>query len=205
MMQKHGLLLGISSPSGAGKTTLCKKLLSNLTLNLSFSISVTTRNPRPNEKNGEHYFFITEEEFIAHKNAGNLLEWAEVHGYYYGTLRKHVEDRLDQGNNILLDIDWQGVLQIKEQLADDFVTVFILPPSLEELEKRLQKRNENSKQDIALRLRNAQKELEQATYYDYVIVNDDLSTAYQALESIIIAEQHKAKRFLDLKNFLNNR
>ncbi|MGV6875464.1 guanylate kinase [Pseudochelatococcus sp. B33] len=200
-IQRRGLMLILSSPSGAGKTTLTRDLLQ--LGDLSLSISVTTRPRRASEIEGVHYHFIPRDEFIFQRDRGDLLEWAEVHGNLYGTPRKPVLDTLASGRDMVFDVDWQGTLQILEHMRDDAVTVFILPPSLAELRTRLERRAEDSQDVIDRRLVNAREEIRHWDAYDYVIVNDDLDHAFRALLSILAAERLKRSRRIGLGRFVD--
>lgn len=195
-------MLILSSPSGAGKTTLTRDLLQ--LGGLSLSISVTTRPRRASEIEGVHYHFIERDEFIFQRDRGDLLEWAEVHGNLYGTPRKLVEETLAGGRDMVFDVDWQGTLQILERMRDDTVTVFILPPSLAELRQRLERRAEDSPEVIDRRLVNARDEISHWNAYDYVIVNDDLDHAFRALMSILAAERLKRLRRTGLSGFVES-
>jgi guanylate kinase len=193
-MRRRGLMLILSSPSGAGKTTLTRMLLQDKSLDLTLSVSVTTRARRSSEADGIHYHFITQREFDALRAAGDLLESAEVHGHRYGTPRAPVEAVLAQGRDMLFDIDWQGAQQVRESLGADVVSIFILPPSMAELRARLDRRAEDSAATIADRLDNARREIERWRQYDYVLVNDDLQRAYGEVVSIITAERLREPR-----------
>ena len=196
-MRRRGMILILSSPSGAGKTTLTRMLLQDKALDLSLSISVTTRPRRSSEADGIHYNFVTKQRFQQMKGAGDLLESAEVHGYAYGTPRAPVEAVLAQGRDMLFDIDWQGALQVREALGADVVSVFILPPSMEELRARLDRRAEDSAATIGTRLENAKREIERWRLYDYVVINDDLQRAYRQVVSIIEAERARGVRVVE--------
>jgi guanylate kinase len=193
-MRRRGLMLILSSPSGAGKTTLTRMLLQDKLLDLTLSVSVTTRTRRSSEADGIHYHFITPREFDALRAAGDLLESAEVHGHRYGTPRAPVEAVLAQGRDMLFDIDWQGAQQVRESLGSDVVSIFILPPSMAELRTRLDRRAEDSTATISARLDNARREIERWRQYDYVLVNDDLQRAYGQVVSIISAERLREPR-----------
>ena len=193
-MRRRGLILILSSPSGAGKTTLTRMLLQDKSLDLTLSVSVTTRARRSSEADGIHYHFISQREFDAMRLAGDLLESAEVHGHRYGTPRAPVEAVLAQGRDMLFDIDWQGAQQVREALGGDVVSIFILPPSMAELRARLDRRAEDSAATIAARLDNARREIERWRQYDYVIVNDDLQRAYNQVVSIIVGERLREVR-----------
>ncbi len=191
---RRGVVLILSSPSGAGKTTLTRMMLQDRDLDLTLSISVTTRARRSSEVDGIHYRFIGEKQFIALRDAGELLEWAEVHGNYYGTPRGPVEEILAQGRDCLFDIDYQGTRQVREKMNADTVSVFILPPSMQELRARLERRAEDSRDVIEKRLENARKEIARWKEYDYVIVNDDLQRSFDDLIAILRAERQRRPR-----------
>jgi guanylate kinase len=193
-VQRRGLMLILSSPSGAGKTTLTRMLLQTKTLDLTLSISVTTRPRRSSEVDGIHYSFITKKQFEGLRDSGELLEWAHVHGNFYGTPRDRVEQVLAEGRDVLFDIDYQGTQQIKAKAGEDVVTIFILPPSLKELKARLERRAEDSGETIAQRLDNARNEIRRWELYDYVLVNDDLQKTFDELLAIVTAERRKASR-----------
>lgn len=191
---RRGLILILSSPSGAGKTTLTRMLLQTKELDLTLSISVTTRPRRSSEVDGIHYTFVTKKQFEAMRDAGDLLEWAEVHGNCYGTPREPVEKVLAQGRDVLFDIDYQGTQQVKQKSATDVVTIFILPPSMKELRARLERRAEDPPEIIAKRLENARNEIRRWTQYDYVLVNRDLQNTFDDLYAILTAERRRAAR-----------
>ncbi len=191
---RRGLMLILSSPSGAGKTTLTRMLLQTKELDLTLSISVTTRPRRSSEVDGIHYSFISRKQFDALRDGGDLLEWAEVHGNCYGTPREPVEKILAEGRDVLFDIDYQGTLQVKQKAADDAVTIFILPPSMRELRSRLERRAEDPPEAIAKRLDNARNEIRRWTAYDYVLVNDDLQATFDDLLAILTAERRRVRR-----------
>jgi guanylate kinase len=200
---RRGVVLILSSPSGAGKTTLTRMMLQDRDLDLTLSISVTTRARRSSEVDGIHYRFIGEKQFIALRDAGDLLEWAEVHGNYYGTPRAPVEAILAQGRDCLFDIDYQGTRQVREKMNADTVSVFILPPSMKELRARLERRAEDSRDVIEKRLDNARKEIARWREYDYVIVNDDLQRAFDDLIAILRAErQRRPRREREIEKFV---
>jgi guanylate kinase len=199
---RRGLMLILSSPSGAGKSTLTRNLSQNEN-NLDLSISVTTRQKRPSEIDGVHYRFIDRAVFDGMRQHNDLLEWAEVHGNGYGTPRKEVEASLASGRDVLFDIDWQGTQQIVKKAREDVVTIFILPPSMAELRSRLVRRAEDSPEVIARRLENARGEIARWEKYDYVIINDDLQAAYEAIRAILTAERLKRSRATGLKAFVD--
>ena len=191
---RRGLMLILSSPSGAGKTTLTRMLLQDKSTDLTLSVSVTTRARRSSEVDGIHYHFITPKDFERMRKDGDLLESAEVHGNYYGTPRPPVEAVLVQGRDMLFDIDYQGTQQVRAKAGTDVVTVFILPPSMAELKHRLERRNEDAPDVIAKRLTNASNEVQRWTMYDYVIVNNDLQRAYSDVLAILKAERLRRLR-----------
>jgi guanylate kinase len=178
----------LSAPSGAGKSTLCKAILKEFP-ELCFSISHTTRNPRPGEKNGVEYYFIGQDEFVRKIEADAWAEWAEVHGNYYGTSAEFLDRCLAQGKSVLLDIDVQGTLKILKKYPDA-ITIFIMPPSSEALKQRLRNRGSDSEDVIAKRLKNAEMEMAQKGRYRHIIVNDDLSEAISVLTKIIESAKH---------------
>ena len=198
-MNRRGLLFVISGPSGVGKGTICKKLMSKLN-DLHISISVTTRSPRHNEEHGKSYFFINNKEFKNMINKDQLLEWAEVYGKYYGTPRKWVVEKLDGGHDVLLEIDVQGALNVKSKLKES-ILVFIMPPSVDELKKRLISRGTDSENVINERLKYVKDEIKKADRYDYIVVNDYLDEALKRVIAIMTAEKCKSKRF-DIKSYL---
>jgi guanylate kinase len=191
---RRGLVLILSSPSGAGKTTLTRALVADRELALAVSVSVTTRARRPSEIDGRDYAFIDLERFEALREHGDLLEWAEVHGNHYGTPRRPVEKALDAGTDMILDIDYQGAREVKRKLGPDAVTVFILPPSMAELRSRLVRRAEDTPDTIDRRLANSLVEIERWVEYDYVVVNDDLNRSFAGLRSVLAAERLRRER-----------
>ena len=199
---RRGIMLVVSSPSGAGKTTLTRNLLEQED-NVSLSTSVTTRPRRASEIDGVHYHFISKRRFESMRDADELLEWAEVHGNYYGTPREPVEAALTAGRDMLFDIDWQGTQQLYAKMRSDVVSVFVLPPSASELKARLERRAEDSGATIARRLRNAAQEIPHWTEYDYVLVNRDLNRSFARLRAILTAERLKRVQKPDLEKFVN--
>ncbi len=183
-----GKLFVISAPSGTGKTTILKRVISELE-NIVFSVSHTTRAPRRGEKDGIDYFFVDDDTFHSMQDQGLFLEWAEVHGNFYGTGKHNVEEMTELGKDIVLDIDVQGARQVMDILGDKGIYVFISPPSIKELEHRLVHRGTDSESVIATRLINAQEEMKSLEYYDYVIVNEQLDQAVEELKSIIVVER----------------
>lgn len=189
----NGTLLVISAPSGAGKTTLLKRIMATVP-GLGFSVSHTTRPPRPGEQNGVDYHFVSREEFIAMREAGAFLEWAEVHTNLYGTSKQAVADKLATGVDVFLDIDVQGARQIKAAGEQAAIFLFVAPPSWQELEQRLRGRGTESAETVQVRLANARKEMAEAHWYDYLIVNDDLAAATEMLQAVILAERCRSRR-----------
>lgn len=201
----RGYVLVLSSPSGAGKSTLARQLLGDQELiSPKLSVSVTTRGRRPSEIDGTHYHFIDEMSFLQRRDQGALLEWAEVHGNFYGTPREPVERALVKGDVMLFDIDWQGTEQVREALPTDTVSVFILPPSFEELRGRIVRRAEDKPDVIEKRLENARSEMTHWRDYDYVIVNADLQAAYAQLKAIFLAEKARRSRQPGLDSFVDD-
>lgn len=187
-----GLLVVISGPSGAGKGTICSRLKEEFK-DLKVSVSATTRKPREGEQEGTSYFFINEEDFIKRINNDEFLEYAKVYGNYYGTPKSEVFRQLEEGNDIILEIDIQGALQVKKNYPKG-VFIFILPPSLSELNKRIENRGTDSKEVIMKRMQCAYDELNYAFEYDYVVVNDEVETAVEKIKHIIFAEKNRAVR-----------
>ena len=192
-----GFLLVLSGPSGSGKGTVSEALMKNND-DMIFSTSVTTRTPRPGEVNGENYFFATREEFEEMVEKGELLEYAFVHTNYYGTPKKFVFDEIEKGEIVLLEIDVQGALQIKEKYKEA-VFIFLIPPTMDELKSRLVKRDTETEDEIETRYRNAFKELDFVGEYDYFVINDVLENAVSSIENIIAAEKLRVKRHKDIK------
>jgi guanylate kinase len=198
---RRGLLLVMSSPSGAGKTTLSRKLLTTDS-NITMSVSVTTRSPRPGEVDGKDYFFITKDRFAQMRDRNELLEWAEVFGNFYGTPRKPVEEALGKGRDVLFDIDWQGTQQLAQAMEDDLVRLFILPPSAEELQNRLINRAQDSSSVVAKRMAEASREISQWPEYDYVIVNDNIEESQKQVMAVLSAERLRRRRRIGLTEFV---
>jgi guanylate kinase len=198
---RRGMMYVLSSPSGAGKTTLSRQLIKSDRW-IHLSVSVTTRAKRPGEKDGRDYHFIDRKKFLAMKSKGDLLEWATVFGNYYGTPRKPVTKALAAGQDVLFDIDWQGTQQLREKARSDLVSVFILPPSVVQLEKRLHKRGQDHKSIIWQRMSKASEEMSHWAEYDYVVVNKNLSFAFAELQSILTAERLKRERQPGLSGFV---
>ena len=198
---RRGLLLVMSSPSGAGKTTLSRALLAS-DPNVSMSVSVTTRLPREGELDGKDYFFISKERFAEMRQSGQLLEWAEVFGNFYGTPKRPVELALAKGRDVLFDIDWQGTQQLAQRMQDDLVTIFILPPSAEELRERLVRRAQDPASIVAKRMAEASREISHWAEYDYVIINKQMSEASAKIAAILTAERLKRRRRTGLTEFI---
>ncbi|MDX5367278.1 MAG: guanylate kinase [Alphaproteobacteria bacterium] len=200
-IHRRGLMLVLSSPSGAGKTTLSRRLLESDS-EIDMSVSATTRKPRPGEVDGKDYFFLSTEDFGIMRNKGEFLEYAKVFGNYYGTPRKPVEDALARGHDVLFDIDWQGTQQLDETAQEDLVKVFILPPSAQDLEKRLEKRAQDPADVVAARMAKASDEISHYQEYDYIIINENIDRAFMELQAILRAERLKRRRLTGLSNFV---
>lgn len=200
---RRGLMIVLSSPSGAGKTTLTRQLLSEDD-NMMMSVSATTRKPRSSELDGRDYYFVTKDVFSEMIDNEDFLEHAKVFDHYYGTPRGPVEEALSEGKDVVFDIDWQGAQQLTQASADDLVKVFILPPSKTELERRLRTRAQDSDEVIAKRMAKSESEMSHWAEYDYVIVNEDIDTAMQELRAIILAERMRRKRQLWLSPFVKS-
>jgi guanylate kinase len=200
-LQRRGVMMVLASPSGAGKSSISRALFEQ-DPNIALSVSVTTRARRTDEIDGKHYHFIDVAEFKRMEAAGELLESAEVHSNFYGTPRARVEERLKSGRDILFDIDYQGTLQLLEKMPGDMVTIFILPPSIAELRKRLERRAQDSKGTIEKRLKNARIEMEHYSEYDYVIVNRDLEESVQKVRTILAAARLDRTRYRTLPAFV---
>jgi len=201
-LDRRGVMLVLSSPSGAGKSSISRALTSEEHESLFLSISVTTRARRASEVDGIHYHFIGGARFARMRDGGELLEWAEVHGNLYGTPAMPVEEALADGRDVLFDIDWQGAEQLAAAKPDDVVLVFILPPSMAELKARLERRAEDEDDTIKRRLRDAGAEIEQWLKYDYIVVNDDLERSLSAVRAILVAERHRRVRQHGLADFI---
>jgi guanylate kinase len=198
---RRGLMLVLSSPSGAGKTTLSRRLLS-ADPDVTLSISVTTRPPRPGEVEGRDYRFIDGAQFAAMVRNGELLEWAEVFGHQYGTPRGPVEAAMAAGRDVLFDIDWQGTQQLREKARSDMASVFVLPPSIAELERRLRMRAQDDETVIRRRMAKAGDELSHWPEYDYVVINDSIDRTYSEVRTILAAERLKRERQPSLSSFV---
>jgi guanylate kinase len=200
-MQRRGLMLVLSSPSGAGKTTLSRRLLQT-DPDIVMSVSATTRAPRPNEVDGQDYFFVSPEKFDEMVEAGEFLEHANVFGNKYGTPRKAVMAALEAGKDVLFDIDWQGTQQLKVQAREDLASVFVLPPSKAELERRLRIRAQDSETVVRQRMAKASDELSHWAEYDYLLLNDDIQHAQGKLEEILRVERSRRARQPGLARFV---
>ena len=199
---RRGLMLVLSSPSGAGKSTIARNLLESDHA-FELSVSVTTRPRRGSEIEGVHYHFRDQREFEFLRDNDELLEWAEVHGNFYATPRKPAEKAMAEGRDMLFDIDWQGAVQLKEKMRGDIVSIFILPPSMGELKTRLQRRAEDLPEVIERRLANAKLEIEHWREYDYVVINDDLDRAFSDVRAIVTAERLRRDRRPGLFDFVS--
>jgi guanylate kinase len=200
---RRGLMFVLSSPSGAGKTTLSRLLL-KADRKIALSVSVTTRLKRPGEIDGRDYHFIDRAHFDAMVKKNELLEWAEVFGHCYGTPRRPVTKALQDGRDVLFDIDWQGTQQLREKARDDLVSVFILPPTAKELERRLKTRAQDTKAVIGSRMAKAGGEMSHWPEYDYVIVNRDKAEAFAEARAILAAERLKRERQIGLSDFVRS-
>lgn len=198
---RHGLMYVISSPSGAGKTTLSRRILEH-DVWIDLSVSVTTRPKRPAEIDGRDYHFIDRAEFIRRRDSGEFLEWAEIFGNLYATPREPVAEALVSGRDVLFDIDWQGTQQLAESARNDLVSVFLLPPSTSELEKRLRSRAQDDDATIGQRMAKAGDEISHWAEYDYVVINRDLDEAFDQLRAILAAERLKRQRQTGLSDFV---
>ena len=201
MITRQGLMLVLSSPSGAGKTSIARALL-KLDPGITMSVSATTRQRRPGETEGKDYFFVDEHQFKTDVNKGLFLEYAQVFGHYYGTPLRPVQDTLAAGGDVLFDIDWQGTQQIKAKAREDLVSVFVLPPSTAELERRLLSRAQDSAEVVAGRMARAADEMSHYPEYDYIIVNHDLEASIEAVHTILKAERLRISRQAGLPDFM---
>ena len=201
--RRRGLMLVLSSPSGAGKTTISRKLLER-DQNLHMSVSATTRPKRPGEVHGRDYHFTDLTSFELMRNKQELLEWAKVFGNYYGTPRAPVTKALNAGQDVLFDIDWQGTQQLAEQARSDLVSVFVLPPSTAELERRLRGRAQDSDEVVSQRMAKAADEMTHYEEYDYIIINRDIEESAQAVQSILDAERRRRHRQIGLNDFVKS-
>ncbi|MEM7767633.1 MAG: guanylate kinase [Pseudomonadota bacterium] len=191
--RRRGLMLVISSPSGAGKSTLSRRLMAEDKV-VSLSVSATTRAPRPDEVDGAHYHFLEKAAFEAKIDSGGFLEWAKVFDHYYGSPRADTERKLAAGTDVIFDVDWQGADALHDQMPNDVVSIFVLPPSIDALEKRLLARPGSTAENVARRMRDARSEISHWRRYDYCIVNDNLDVAFNELCAILVAERLKRLR-----------
>ncbi|MBN9250045.1 MAG: guanylate kinase [Mesorhizobium sp. 61-13] len=201
-IRRRGLMLVLSSPSGAGKSTIARNLIES-DPEFELSVSVTTRPRRGSEIEGQHYHFRSRRDFEILRDNDELLEWAEVHGNFYATPREPAEKAMAEGRDMLFDIDWQGAKQLKEKVRGDIVSIFILPPSMKELKARLKRRAEDQEAVIETRLKNARTEIEHWTEYDFVVINDDLDRAFSEVKSIVTAERLRRDRRPGLFDFVS--
>ncbi|MDC0969979.1 guanylate kinase [Alphaproteobacteria bacterium] len=199
----RGLVLIISSPSGAGKTTICKKLIEEVN-NLNLSVSVTTRLKRSDEVDGKDYFFRSDKEFDDMVAQEKFLEHAKVFDYSYGTLKSEIDTKIINGINVIVDIDWQGTRQIEQHIPDDIVKIFILPPSIKELEKRLGARATESQDSFKKRMSEARKEISHYSEYDFIIINEDIQESVNKIKTILYSESLRRHRQVGLKKFVDN-
>ena len=202
-IKKEGVLLVISSPSGTGKTTICKKLL-EYDKNIHLSVSVTTRKKRKNEVEGIDYYFKTKKDFLNLKSENSFIENAFVFENYYGTLKSEVLENMKNGVDVLIDIDWQGTRQITQAMKVNLIKIFLLPPSIDELKKRLSNRNSDSVEEINFRMSRALKEIKHYDEYDYVLVNNNLDKTFQQIVKILESERLKLSKQLYLHEFIKN-
>jgi guanylate kinase len=201
-IRRRGLMLVLSSPSGAGKSTIARNLIES-DPGFELSVSVTTRPRRGSEIDGMHYHFRPRREFEILRDNDELLEWAEVHGNFYATPREPAERAMAEGRDMLFDIDWQGAKQLKEKMRGDIVSIFILPPSMKELRARLKRRAEDQEAVIETRLKNARDEIEHWTEYDFVVINDDLDRAFSEVRAVVTAERLRRDRRPGLFDFVS--
>jgi guanylate kinase len=198
---RRGLMLVLSSPSGAGKTTIARRLRDE-DKSIEMSISHTTRQRRNGEKDGKDYHFVDRETFTRMRDQGEFLEWAVVFDNYYGTTRKPVEDALAAGRDVLFDVDWQGATSLRDQAKNDVVTVFVLPPTAADLEQRLNERAQDSPEIVRRRMLGASNEIQHWDGYDYVVINHDISCSVEAVRAILAAERLRRTRLTGLKQFV---
>jgi len=200
---RRGLMLVLSSPSGAGKTTIARKLLEQ-ELGIEISVSHTTRKMRKGERDGQDYHFVSHDTFTKMRDHGEFLEWAVVFDNYYGTTRKPVEEALAAGRDVLFDVDWQGAASLRAKARDDVVTVFILPPTAADLEQRLNVRAQDPPEIVRRRMLGASNEIQHWTEYDYVVVNYDIDRSVAAIRAVLTAERLRRTRLTGLKQFVQN-
>jgi len=201
-IRRRGLMVVLSSPSGAGKTTISRRLLERDS-GLTLSISLTTRKMRPGEKDGVDYRFVDAAEFVRRVAQGELLEHAHVFGNHYGTPRAPVEETLSRGADVLFDIDWQGTQQLAQAMREDLVSIFVLPPTIADLERRLRTRAQDSDDEVARRMAKASDEMSHWAEYDYIIVNRDIDESVRQVQSVLAAERLRRQRQVGLPEFVN--
>ncbi len=200
-IERRGLMFVISSPSGAGKTSLARKLIEE-DQDIGMSVSMTTRPSRPGEEDGHDYYFVNETQFQKAVEKGALLEWATVFGHQYGTPKQHVEDQLSTGRDVIFDIDWQGTQALHEKASQDVVRVFILPPNVPALENRLKSRGQDKDHVVKARMNDAANQISHWAEYDYVIINEDLDKSLLELKNILAAERLRRERRIGLSAFV---
>jgi guanylate kinase len=200
---RRGLMLVLSSPSGAGKTTIARKLLEQ-DVGIEISVSHSTRKMRKGERDGQDYHFVSHDTFTKMRDHGEFLEWAVVFDNYYGTTRKPVEEALAAGRDVLFDVDWQGAASLRDEARDDVVTVFILPPTAADLEQRLNVRAQDPPEIVRRRMLGASNEIQHWTEYDYVVVNYDIDRSVAAIRAVLTAERLRRTRLTGLKQFVQN-
>ena len=200
---RRGLMLVLSSPSGAGKTTIARKLLEQ-DLGIEISVSHSTRKMRKGERDGQDYHFVSHDTFTKMRDQGEFLEWAVVFDNYYGTTRKPVEEALAAGRDVLFDVDWQGAASLRDKARDDVVTVFILPPTAADLEQRLNVRAQDPPEIVRRRMLGASNEIQHWTEYDYVVVNYNIDRSVAAIRAVLTAERLRRTRLTGLKQFVQN-
>ena len=202
-LTRKGLNILISAPSGVGKSTLIKQIVS-IDNNLKFAISVTTRPKRPQEVDGINYYFKSTEEFYELINTNAFIEYAEVFGNFYGTLHSEAQKNLNSGKDTIFDLDWQGASILKSKMPEDTISIFILPPSLTELERRIRVRNQDAEDVILYRMAKSRSEISHYSQYDYIIINDDLTKATNEIQSIILANRLRKDKFNNMNDFIKN-
>ncbi|MFL1780444.1 Guanylate kinase [Candidatus Hepatincolaceae symbiont of Richtersius coronifer] len=203
ILKRKGINLIISAPSGVGKSTMIKRLLVE-DKNLVYSISATTRPKRDNEIDGVDYYFKSQEEFYKLITTNSFIEYAEVFGHFYGTLTKDITLRLQSGLDILFDLDWQGSTVLKNKMPEDTVGIFILPPSINELERRITSRGTDKKEVIAYRMAKSRSEIAHYSDYDYIIINDRLEEALKEIKAIILAHRLRRDKIINIDNFIHS-